>query len=83
MGMNYIGLQIPQNIFDLKIRRYVVMRINLAAQVIEDNQFKLLILRKLIQVALRPKSRPGYKRDIMSPLGQEFTGNKRIFLRTA
>ena len=48
MSMNNIRLQFPQDVLDLKIRRYVVMRIYLASQVIEDDEIKFLVLRKLV-----------------------------------
>ena len=44
------------------------MRIYLATQVVKDDEFEFLILRKLIQVAFRPKSRPRYQRNIVAPL---------------
>jgi hypothetical protein len=83
MGMNNIGLQFPQNILDLKIRRYIVIGIYLAPQVVEDKKIEFLILRKLIQISLRPKRRPSQQRNIMPSLGKQFTGNQRIFLRAA
>ena len=80
--MNNLGLQFPQNVLDLKICRYVVMGIYLASQVVKDEKIEFLILRKLIQVSLRPKRRPCYQRNIMPSLGKQFAGNQRILLRT-
>jgi len=37
MSMNNLGLQFPQDVLDLKIRRHVVMWIYLASQVIKDD----------------------------------------------
>jgi hypothetical protein len=81
MSMNNLGLQFPQDVLDLKIRRYVVMRIDLPSQVVEDDEIKFLVLRKLIQISLRPKRRPSYQRNIVASLSQKFAGNERILLR--
>jgi hypothetical protein len=57
------------------------MGIDLATQVVEDDEIKFLVLRKFIQISLRPKRRSRYQRNIVASLRQQLAGYQRILLR--
>ena len=82
MSMNDIRLQLPKQLFNLEVADRIIQWIDGAAKSVDNHNLVSLPLCLVEQLALRPQRRPGHQRDIMPPLRQNFTRDKRILLRT-
>ena len=83
MSVNDIRLQLPKQLLNLEIADRIIKRIDWAAKPVDNHYLVALPLCLVEQLTLRPQSRPGYQRDIMPPLCQDFTRYKRILLSAA
>ena len=83
MSMNDIRLQLPKQFLYLEVADRIIKRIDWAAKPVDNHDLVALSLCLVEKLALRPQRRPGNQRDIMPPLRQDFTCNKRILLSTA
>ena len=82
MSMNDIRLQLAKQLLNLKVAYRIIKRIDSPTKPVNNHDRVTLSLCLVEKLALRPQCRPGYQRDIMPPLRQDFTRYNRILLRT-
>jgi len=80
MSMNNIRLQFAQEFPYPEIAHSIIIRLDRPAKSVDNDYFVTLPLRLIEKLTLRPKGRPGNKRDIVSPLGQQLAGYECVFL---